>query len=177
MAKVTELSKYARARKAARAAKPDAKAVGRAAGAKNAGTRSGGAPRNGTASDSKDIDHFIKAAGLDTRREKEIGQHIGYRYDVNLVPDYGRLTPFLKKYIETMGWSDLNWLEDVHLGYEEGKAAVFDRNVNGWVTVPAGVKLPDNQQDRDMLARELLIKFQTSPRHPLVELNNAYRKF
>ena len=47
-------------------------------------------------------------------REKEIGQHIGYRYDVNLVPDYTRLTPFLKKYIETMGWQDLNWLEDVH---------------------------------------------------------------
>ena len=68
----------------------------------------------------KDIDHFIKTAGLDTRREKEIGQHIGYRYDVNLVPDYSRLTPFLKKYIDTMGWSDLNWLEDVHLGYEEG---------------------------------------------------------
>ena len=39
------------------------------------------------------------------------------------------------------------------------------------------VKLPDNQQDRDMLARELLIKFQMSPRHPMVELNRAYRKF
>ena len=24
---------------------------------------------------------------LGTNREKEIGQHIGYRYDVNLVPD------------------------------------------------------------------------------------------
>ena len=36
-----------------------------------------------------------------TEREREIGQHIGYRYDVNLVPDYERLTPFLKKYIET----------------------------------------------------------------------------
>ena len=30
-----------------------------------------------------------------------------------------------------MGWSDLNWLEDVHMGYEEGKPAVFDRNING----------------------------------------------
>ena len=39
-----------------------------------------------------------------------IGQHIGYRYDVNLLPDYNRLTPFLKKYIEHMGWDDLNWL-------------------------------------------------------------------
>jgi hypothetical protein len=125
----------------------------------------------------KDIDHFIKTAGLDTAREKEIGQHIGYRYDVNLVPDYSRITPFLKKYMEVMGWDDLNWLEDVHLGYEEGRAAIFDRNVNGWVTIPPGVKLPDNQQDRDMMARELLIKFQMSPRHPLIDLNKAYRKF
>ena len=110
-------------------------------------------------------------------REKETGQHIGYRYDVNLVPDYARLTPFLRKYIELMGWQDLNWLEDVHLGYEEGSAAVFDRNINGWVTVPEGMVLPENQQDRDMIARELLIKFQMSQRHPLVELNRAYRKF
>jgi hypothetical protein len=110
-------------------------------------------------------------------REKEIGQHIGYRYDVNLVPDYSRLTPFLTKYIETMGWHDLNWLEDVHLGYEEGRAAVFDRNINGWVTVPAGMELPEDQQDRDMLARELLIKFQMSARNPLLELKEVYTKF
>jgi hypothetical protein len=125
----------------------------------------------------KDIDHFLKTDGLDSAREQEIGQHIGYRYDVNLLPDYSRLTPFLKKYIETMGWQDLNWLEDVHLGYEEGKPAVFDRNINGWVTVPEGMKLPDNQQDRDMLARELLVKFQMSKRHPLLQLKDAYRKF
>ncbi|HMK87480.1 MAG TPA: hypothetical protein VK437_16070 [Steroidobacteraceae bacterium] len=162
MAKVVKLSKYAKSAKATKSAKPNGKPAAKSAPAKSA---------------PKDIDHFIKTAGLDTRREKEIGQHIGYRYDVNLVPDYTRLTPFLKRYIEIMGWSDLNWLEDVHLGYEEGKAAVFDRNINGWVTVPEDVKLPDNQQDRDMLARELLIKFQMSPRHPLVELNKAYRKF
>jgi hypothetical protein len=173
MAKVTKLSKYA-AKKTAKSARTSARS-----GAKSA-VKSPARPaaaKNGAPAATKDIDHFIKTAGLDTRREKEIGQHIGYRYDVNLVPDYGRLTPFLKKYLEVMGWSDLNWLEDVHLGYEEGKAAVFDRNVNGWVTVPEGVKLPDNQQDRDMIARELLIKFQMSPRHPLVELHNAYRKF
>jgi hypothetical protein len=164
MAKVVKLSKYAQAKsaKAAKSARPAGKAVGKSA-----------AKTNGV----KDIDHFIKTQGLDTRRDKEIGQHIGYRYDVNLVPDYSRLTPFLKKYMETMGWSDLNWLEDVHLGYEEGRAAVFDRNINGWVTVPEDVRLPDNQQDRDMLARELLIKFQMSPRHPMVDLNKAYRKF
>ena len=114
---------------------------------------------------------------LGTEREKEIGQHIGYRYDVNLVPDYDRLTPFLKKYLEVMQWNDLNWLEDVHMGYEEDRPAVFDRNINGWVTVPEDINLPDNQQDRDMIARELLIKFQMSHRHPMVTLEDSYGKF
>jgi hypothetical protein len=121
---------------------------------------------------SGDADEISKVA-----REKEIGQHIGYRYDVNLVPDYDRITPFLRKYMETMGWQDLNWLEDIHLGYEEGRAAVFDRNINGWVTVPQNVPLPEDQQDRDMIAREFLIKFQMSARHPMVDLRAAYRKF
>ena len=96
---------------------------------------------------------------------------------MNLVPDYERITPFLTKYMETMGWDDLNWLEDVHMGYEEGSPAVFDRNNNGWVRVPDTISLPDNQQDRDMIARELLIKFQMSDRHPLVNLRKAYMKF
>ncbi len=126
----------------------------------------------------EDVDQFVKdAAGLVSEREKEIGQHIGYRYDVNLVPDYARLTPFLRDYMEVMGWDDLNWLEDIHMGYEEGQPAIFDRNINGWVTVPEGMDLPDDQQDRDMLARELLVKFQNSTRHPLVELKKAYKKF
>ncbi|MBT3170029.1 MAG: hypothetical protein HOM52_06840 [Rhodospirillaceae bacterium] len=124
-----------------------------------------------------DVDYFINKSGLDSEREKEIGQHIGYRYDVNLLPDYSLLTPFLKKYMETMGWDDLNWLEDIHLGYEENRPAVFDRNINGWVSVPENLELPDNQQERDMIARELLIKFQMSPRHPMIDLNKAYRKF
>ena len=124
-----------------------------------------------------DVDQFITGDGLDSEREKEIGQHIGYRYDVNLVPDYDRITPFLSQYMEVMGWDDLNWLEDVHMGYEEGHPAVFDRNINGWVRVPDTIQLPDNQQDRDMIARELLIKFQMSPNHPLVQLRQAYCKF
>lgn len=110
-------------------------------------------------------------------RQKEIGQQIGYPYDVNLLPDYTRLTPFLKKYMEIMGWQDLNWLEDVHLGFEEGQPAVFDRNINGWLRLPEDIEIPPDQQDRDMLARELLIKFQMSPRHPLVDLKKAYKKF
>ena len=114
---------------------------------------------------------------LGSKREKEIGQYIGYRYDVNLVPDYERITPFLKKYLEVMNWKDLNWLEDVHMGYEEDHPAVIDRNINGWVTVPKEMDLPDNQQDRDMIARELLIKFQMSKRHPMVVLKENYGKF
>ena len=129
-------------------------------------------------SEIKDVDQFIDdSAGLSSDREKEIGQHIGYRYDVNLVPDYKLITPFLFKYMEIMGWDDLNWLEDVHMGYEDGKPAVFDRNSNGWVRVPDDIDLPDNQQDRDMIARELLVKFQMSDRHPLVTLRKAYMKF
>ncbi|NNE23004.1 MAG: hypothetical protein HKN11_10385 [Rhizobiales bacterium] len=129
-------------------------------------------------SEIKDVDQFLDdAAGLDSEREKEIGQHIGYRYDVNLVPDYTKLTPYLKDYMEFMGWEDLNWLEDVHMGYEEGEAAIFDRNINGWVRIPDSVELPKNQQDRDMIARELLLKWQMSPDHPMVVLNKAYRKF
>lgn len=128
-----------------------------------------------TASD--DLNRYLTGTGIDTDREQQIGQHIGYRYDVNLVPDYSRLTPFLEKYMEVMGWEDLNWLEDVHMGYEEGRPAVFDRNINGWVSIPENIKLPDNQQDRDMLARELLVKFQMSRRHPMVDLNKAYKKF
>ena len=125
----------------------------------------------------KDVDQFLKTDGLDSEREKEIGQHIGYRYDVNMLPDYGRITPFLEKYMDIMGWDDLNWLEDVHMGYEEGQPAVFDRNINAWVSIPVDIQLPNNQQDRDMLAREMLIKFQMSEHHPLVELNKAYKKF
>ena len=120
---------------------------------------------------------MVGDGGLDTNREQEIGQHIGYRYDVNLVPDLKFITPFLQSYIDKMGWKDLNWLEDVHMGYEADQAAVFDRNINGWVTVPDNIKLPDNQQQRDMIARELLIKFQMSQNHPMIDLNNAYRKF
>ena len=127
--------------------------------------------------DAQDIDRYLNTDGLDREREKEIGQHIGYRYDVNLLPDLDLLTPFLKKYLEIMDWQDLNWLEDVHMGYEEGKPAVFDRNINGWVSIPEDLPLPDNQQERDMLARELLVKFQMSKRHPMVALNKAYAKF
>tara|TARA_B100000900_G_scaffold390626_1_gene384515 strand:+ start:435 stop:911 length:477 start_codon:yes stop_codon:yes gene_type:complete len=118
----------------------------------------------------------LKDKEIKSSREKMIGQHIGYRYDVNLIPDYRKLTPFLKKYIDIMGWDDLNWLEDIHMGFEGENPAVFDRNANAWITLPKKMKLPKDQQDRDMVARELLIKFQMSPDHPLVQLKRTYAK-
>ena len=75
---------------------------------------------------------------LDASASSEIGQHIGYRYDVNLLPDYSRLTPFLKKYIEMMGWRDLNWLEDVHMGYEEGAPRCSTGTSTAGSQVPRG---------------------------------------
>ena len=50
----------------------------------------------------------LKDSGIKTAREKMIGQHIGYRYDVNLLPDYKKLTPFLKKYIDF--WTDRSYI-------------------------------------------------------------------
>ena len=66
-----------------------------------------------------------------------------------------RCTPFLRRYMEVMGWSDLNWLEDVHMGYEESNSAVFDRNIDGWVTIPDNIELPDNQQGQIVRYLEL----------------------
>ena len=62
----------------------------------------------------KKIKKISKSKEKESAREKMIGQHIGYRYDVNLLPDYKKVTPFLKKYIEQMGWDDLN-LSLIHI--------------------------------------------------------------
>ena len=39
-----------------------------------------------------------------------------------------------------MGWDDLNWLEDIHMGYEEDIHAIFCRNANGWIIIPKSIK-------------------------------------
>ena len=48
---------------------------------------------------------------------------------VSLVP------PFLQKYVEMMGWDDLNWLEDVHMGYEEGRPVIHTNTVEGYFSL------------------------------------------
>ena len=67
-----------------------------------------------TKKDSKKNNQGQLGKKKETAREKMIGQTIGYRYDVNLLPDYKKITPFLKKYIEAMGWDDLN-LSLIHI--------------------------------------------------------------
>ena len=59
--------------------------------------------------------------------------------------------------------------------YEADKPAVFDRNANGWITVPAKMKLPKGQQERHV-GKRTLIKFQMSSNHPLVALKKTYVK-
>ena len=49
-------------------------------------------------SEIKDVNQFLNELMVwKVEREKEIGQHIGYRYDVNLVPDKSRITPYLAR--------------------------------------------------------------------------------
>ena len=48
----------------------------------------------------KKIKKVSKSKEKESTREKMIGQHIGYRYDVNLLPDYKKVTPFLKNILK-----------------------------------------------------------------------------
>lgn len=126
-------------------------------------------------SEIKDVNQFLKdkaGADVEPRRGDRRASAIA---TMNLVTNHKRITPFARAH-GIHGLEDLNWRRDVHMGYEEGEPAIFDRNVNGWVRIPSGLELPDNQQDRDMMARELLIKFQMSPKHPMVQAQQgAYR--
>ena len=129
-------------------------------------------------SEIKSVDQFISGDGLDSEREKEIGQHIGYRYDVNLLPDYDRLTPFLEEVHRAHGLGRPQLARGRAHGLRGGSRRGL-RPQHQWLG--AGTRttssLPDNQQDRDMIAREMLVKFQMSKHHPMVQLREAYKKF
>jgi len=85
-----------------------------------------GSPRKAPAG-ARDIDHLHQTRS-DTRREKKSGQNIGYRYDVNLVPDYNR-SPLPQEYLEVMGWSDLTGSRECTWAMRKAKRGVH-RNVN-----------------------------------------------
>jgi hypothetical protein len=81
--------------------------------------------------------------GIDT--EELTGRTFPYQFDRSLVEDVDLVAA-------TPG-ADINWLEDVHLMYEDGVPAVFDRYTNAFLKIhfdiPAG--------EEDTYARKVLI--------------------
>jgi hypothetical protein len=83
-------------------------------------------------------------AGIDT--EQLTGRTFPYQYDRLLVDDIDLVT-------ETPG-QDINWIEDVHLMYEDGGPAVFDRYTNAFLKIY--FEIPDGREDE--YARKVLVK-------------------
>jgi hypothetical protein len=81
--------------------------------------------------------------GIDT--EELTGRTFPYQFDRSLVDDVDLVA-------ETPG-EDINWLEDVHLMYEDGVPAVFDRYTNAFLKIH--FEIPDGREDD--YARKVLI--------------------
>ena len=81
--------------------------------------------------------------GIDT--EELTGQTFPYQFDRSLVDDVDLIAA-------TPG-EDLNWLEDVHLMYEDGIPAVFDRYTNAFIKIH--FEIPPGREDE--YARKVLI--------------------
>jgi hypothetical protein len=81
--------------------------------------------------------------GIDT--EELTGRTFPYQFDRSLVDDVNLMTA-------TPG-QDLNWLEDIHLMYEDGVPAVFDRYTNAFLKIH--FEIPAGREDE--YARKVLI--------------------
>jgi hypothetical protein len=81
--------------------------------------------------------------GIDT--EELTGRTFPYQFDRALVEDVDLMAA-------TPG-QDLNWLEDIHLMYEDGVPAVFDRYTNAFLKI--GFEIPPGREDE--YARKVLI--------------------
>jgi hypothetical protein len=82
--------------------------------------------------------------GIDT--EELTGRTFPYQFDRSLVDDLDLLA-------ETPG-EDINWLEDIHLMYEDEVPAVFDRYTNAFLKIH--FEIPEGREDE--YARKVLIK-------------------
>jgi len=82
--------------------------------------------------------------GIDT--EELTGRTFPYQFERSLVDgvDLVAATP----------GEDINWLEDIHLMYEDGVPAVFDRYTNAFLKIH--FEIPPGQEDE--YARKVLIK-------------------
>jgi hypothetical protein len=87
--------------------------------------------------------HLSVKIGIDT--EELTGRTFPYQFDRSLVDDIDL--------IATTPGEDLNWLEDVHLMYEDGVPAVFDRYTNAFLKIH--FEIPEGQEDE--YARKVLI--------------------
>jgi hypothetical protein len=81
--------------------------------------------------------------GIDT--EELTGRTFPYQFDASLVDDVDLVAA-------TPG-EDINWLEDVHLMYEDGRPAVFDRYTNAFLKIH--FEIPAGREDE--YARKVLI--------------------
>src|SRR5258708_6374160 len=82
--------------------------------------------------------------GIDT--EELTGRTCPYQFDRSLVDDVDLVAA-------TPG-GDINWLEDIHLMYEDGVPAVFDRYTNAFLKIH--FEIPPGREDE--YARKVLIK-------------------
>jgi hypothetical protein len=101
--------------------------------------------------------------GIDT--EELTGRTFPYQFDRSLVDDVDLIAA-------TPG-EDINWLEDIHLMYEDGVPAVFDRYTNAFLKIH--FEIPPGQEDE--YARKVLIKHLAEGNSYGIWLKRRYAKF
>jgi hypothetical protein len=101
--------------------------------------------------------------GIDT--EELTGRTFPYQFDPSLVDDVDLVAA-------TPG-ADLNWLEDIHLMYEDGIAAVFDRYTNAFLKIH--FEIPPGREDE--YARKVLVKHLQEGNSYGIWLKHKHAKF
>ena len=101
--------------------------------------------------------------GIDT--EELTGRTFPYQFDRSLVDDVDLVAA-------TPG-EDINWLEDIHLMYEDGVPAVFDRYSNSFIKIY--FHIPKGREDE--IARKVLIKHLQSGNSYGIALKERHAKF
>lgn len=102
-------------------------------------------------------------AGIDT--EELTGRTFPYQFDRSLVDDVDLVAA-------TPG-EDINWLEDIHLMYEDGVPAVFDRYTNAFLKIH--FEIPPGREDE--YARKVLVKHLQEGNSYGIWLKHRHAKF
>ncbi len=107
--------------------------------------------------------HLSVKVGIDT--EELTGRTFPYQFDRSLVDDVDLIAA-------TPG-EDINWLEDIHLMYEDGVPAVFDRYTNAFLKIH--FEIPPGREDE--YARKVLIKHLQEGSSYGIQLKSSHCKF